>query len=275
MNLQDIVYRCLNWLIKTRGYTAFATLAHGDLEHRIFRMNQFNLSTARLHEKTFGPFKNKFYGKELAIIACGPSLNNYQPIPNVINIGVNRAFKDSRIILDYIFFHDAEPWSRDEIKELNNYRRGLCTKFYGILTENLDNNYSPANVSESDAIDAGALRYRTNNANFIKGLEPVFQLDISTQPLAAFKSVIFAALQFALWTNPRRIYLVGCDCTVKGHFYEDNCTRPHVHTELKHAYECLKRFATAFYPDTEIVSVNPVGLKGLFRDMLQNGDIAK
>ena len=31
----------------------------------------------------------------------------------------------------------------------------------------------------------------------------------------------------------------------------------------------LKRFAQVFYPNTEIISINPVGLKGIFKDEYQ------
>ena len=31
----------------------------------------------------------------------------------------------------------------------------------------------------------------------------------------------------------------------------------------------LKEFANAFYPDIEIISINPVGLKGIFIDQYQ------
>ena len=100
-------------------------------------------------------------------------------------------------------------------------------------------------------------------------IAPCLPLDISTQPLADFSSVVFAALQFALWTNPSKIYLVGCDCTLGGHFYEDGACLG-VNMELYHGYECIKKFAQAYYPDTEIVSINPIGLKGLFNDICQS-----
>ena len=29
----------------------------------------------------------------------------------------------------------------------------------------------------------------------------------------------------------------------------------------------MKKFAEVYYPETEIISVNPIGLKGLFRDV--------
>lgn len=31
----------------------------------------------------------------------------------------------------------------------------------------------------------------------------------------------------------------------------------------------LKKFAETYYPDTKIISVNPVGLKGIFTDLYQ------
>ena len=31
----------------------------------------------------------------------------------------------------------------------------------------------------------------------------------------------------------------------------------------------MKKFANVYYPDTEIISINPVGLKGIFRDEYQ------
>ena len=267
--MTNMIYNILNRLIKTRAHSAWQMLLLGDLEYRLFRINQFNLSTAKMHEKTFTPFKNKFAGKEVAIIACGPSLNNYNPLPNVINIGVNRAYKDTRIVLDYLFVQDVQGCSREELKEFNNYRKNGCQKFYGISWESLDNDYPPYIVSESDVISACALRYRTHKAMWIKGLIPRFPLDISTQPLADYSSVVFSAIQFALWTNPKTIYLVGCDCTNIGHFYEQNGGNGLETNEVAKGYSALKSFARAYYPDTEIVSINPVGLKGLFKDIYQ------
>ena len=35
---------------------------------------------------------------------------------------------------------------------------------------------------------------------------------------------------------------------------------------VKIGYARIKMFARLYYPDTEIISINPVGLRGLFRD---------
>ena len=94
--------------------------------------------------------------------------------------------------------------------------------------------------------------------------------DICNHGLADFGSVVFPAIQFALWTHPKEIYLVGCDTTDTGHFYDDDeeesvsLSVPHW---VKIGYARVKMFARLFYPNTEIISVNPVALKGLFKDI--------
>ena len=34
-------------------------------------------------------------------------------------------------------------------------------------------------------------------------------------------------------------------------------------------WEEIKAFALTYYPETEIISINPVGLKGIFKDVYQ------
>lgn len=83
-------------------------------------------------------------------------------------------------------------------------------------------------------------------------------------------SIIFPALHFALYTRPKRVLLVGCDCSLDGHFdgTENGCASDQTMVPLWiGGYRELKGFAAVHYPDTEFISVNPVGLKGLFRDV--------
>ena len=100
-----------------------------------------------------------------------------------------------------------------------------------------------------------------------------YPFDISVQPLTGGGSVAFVAMQFMLWTNPRRIYIVGCDCSANGHFMSENLINnpaaPEYYLSLIEPWKKLKQFADQLYPATEIVSVNPVGLKGLFTDFYQ------
>ncbi|WP_330684444.1 hypothetical protein, partial [Sporofaciens musculi] len=107
--------------------------------------------------------------------------------------------------------------------------------------------------------------------------------DITYYPLMGFYSIIFQALQFAFYTRPKKILLIGCDCSLDGHFektQESLVKEMHKNTEKeklltkeilvllwKEGYKRIKTFTEQFYPDVEIISVNPIGLKGMFHDM--------
>ena len=223
------------------------------------------LSTMAMHQRTFAPYKNKAAGRDVVIVAGGPTASKFKPIPGAIYIGVNRAYKLSSVVLDYLFCQDYIA-IRDggTMDEMDAYRRGECVKFVGLVGDNAWGNDFV--IPESFAIKIGALRYRA-----VEGDLDDFAYDLSVQPLADCGSVVFAALQFALWMNPRRLYLVGCDCSHGGYFYKGGNVSPSGANPLEldrlmQGYAWFKQFATRYYPETEIISVNPVGLKGLFKD---------
>ncbi len=220
------------------------------------------LSTALMHQKTFLPFKAIHSGQDIVIVATGPSLNDFQPIDNAIYIGVNTSFLSPNVTLDYLFAQDYTAVA-SHIDQMNHYRPGKCKKFYGLTTE-YESGFQRV-IPESHAIAAGAFRYRTDWEH-IPGFCPEFAYDISAQSLGCFGSIVFPAIQFALWTNPRRIYLVGCDCSRNGHFFQTSATSA---DSLIPAWQRLKEFVSIYYPETEIISVNPVGLRGLFTDLDQ------
>lgn len=123
-------------------------------------------------------------------------------------------------------------------------------------------NYFKDMVSESDAIlIKNSKRYVVDNLCSYNNLI----YDITSLPLQCFGSVVFAALQFIFWTNPKRIYLVGCDVSESGHFNQKNntldCSR------VKLGWLKVKEFRDIYYPKTEIISINPVGLVGIFKDI--------
>ncbi len=91
--------------------------------------------------------------------------------------------------------------------------------------------------------------------------------DIASNPLCCYGSVALPSVQFALWTNPKKIYIVGCDCTLGGYF-DNQPQELDFNTQLIiEGWEKIKEFRDIYYPETEIISVNPVGLKGLFKDV--------
>ena len=222
---------------------------------------QRSISTSLLHQKTFTRFKNIHQGREIVLVATGPTARDYRRIAEAIHIGVNRAFQIKNIDLHYLFMQDygVKPY----IKEANRYKPDSCTKFYGLI-----DTFPKIMIPESDAIEANALRYRTD---YVPDCEyPYhkytfqFRYSIDTEPLGDFLSVIFPAVQFAFWTNPRLIYLVGCDCT-EGHF-DGQKSQISAMPHLIPAWVKLKEFAKVYYPETDIKSINPVGLKGIFEE---------
>lgn len=221
-----------------------------------------------LHKDTFGAFKNKFADKNVVLLATGPSLTDFIPIKDAIYVGVNGAFKYDKIKLDYLFMEDFSGLTY--IEEAAKYN---CTKFYGINRwEYLRNcEVNPIEnwlIPEDIALRHGAKRFYSE-APWLNGcINPSvpFAYDLTSEPLYCYGSIVFLAMQFILWTNPKKVYLVGCDCSNSGRFNDGQANPLETDYVINH-WQKMKEFLEKYYPDIEIISVNPVGLKGLFKDV--------
>lgn len=225
------------------------------------------LSTYCLHQKTFLPFKNKHRGESVVLVGAGPSVLQYIPLKKTYHLGLNRAFKFDKVHFDYLFAIDQSGICEyyDEFASYPN-----CTKFVG------DQDNGPNfQIPESYALSMDCLRYKTS-VHLPSGR---FAFDIDTEPLGNFCSVSLQAAQFLLYTNPKKIYLVGIDCNLAtgGHFvggvYDISSRGESLSVNDSRSindWKNLKNFAETYYPDTEIISINPVGLKGVFKDIYTN-----
>ncbi|MBR1777551.1 MAG: glycosyltransferase family 2 protein [Alphaproteobacteria bacterium] len=206
----------------------------------------------------------KFFSchKEQAVvlIACGPSVQYYKKIPNAIHIGINRAFLNQSVPLNYLIIQDD---LKDNQKAADEYMKTSCIKLYGKIPEErlrdisfLDIKGVPVDsIIRSKAYEYILSRYYENS---------VIPLDISVSPFADLGGTIFTALQFALWTRPSKIYLVGCDCTNEGHFYGGKVEN---FSNQISGWKKMRAFIRSFFETIEIISVNPIGLKGFFHDV--------
>ena len=205
-------------------------------------------------------YKNIYKEKEIVILACGPTLNYYDLSQNIdmVYMGVNRAYKQNNIKLDYVFVQDQFP---EGMSEINAYIGNNCKKFYGILSNSHGRKFSHCRRIPHTCCD--------KNNVFLYYLESIvshnWPYDISIEPFGEFKSTVFSALQFALYTRPKRIYIVGCDCDSGGYFYGSDGMHKYPH--LIEQWKKAKNHIDEVYPDVEVVSINPVGLKGLFKDV--------
>lgn len=240
------------------------------IKNELFLGFQRSLNIAFLHQRTFSEFKYKFKGKTVVLVGAGPTLNYYEPIKDAIHIGVNRTFLYEKIKFDYLFAIDKmglETQDNSYTDLFLNYQGNNCIKFIG------DQNCGAELQIPEGKLNPSIKRYKTT-ANFIPSR---FVLDIESEPLGNFASVAFQAMQFILYGNPDKIYLVGMDTNVSiaGHFIGNKANLSNnqlFDSTLKciNIWKELKEFKNIHYPDTKIISVNPVGLKGIFNDTYTN-----
>lgn len=241
------------------------------LRANIFHDIQHILSTAKLHAETFKGFKGAFKGRNVVILGAGPSLKQFKPIPEAIYIGLNRACSFKGVDLDYFFAID----NLGICKYYDDVAASQGIKFIGDQGVGKDGQIPETIIAK---LGANVRRYRTDGGH-LDCEDSVFATDLETMPLGNFHSVAMQAFQFALYGEPDKIFLVGIDCSANGHF--DN-SDPQKELVGRHApkqkvwadgakrdWFLAKEFAATYYPKIEVISINPVGLAGLFEDIHQ------
>ncbi|MBC5690634.1 hypothetical protein H8S37_17110 [Mediterraneibacter sp. NSJ-55] len=217
----------------------------------------------RIHKKSFQGYRNCFKGKTVVLMGAGPTAKRHKKIKDAVYVGVNNACLLPQVQFNYLFCQDFYM-NAEKKHAILNYRKESCTKFFGIIPDkriqSCRNTECAKHVRRCPKyyiIDGNAKTY------YIYDLyQNKIALDIENEPLKA-DGIIFCALQFILHCHPSKIYIVGCDCT-SGFFYESEITFDNTYMiEMWHEF---KEYIDEFYSDIEIVSINPVGLKGLFID---------
>lgn len=209
-----------------------------------------------MHKAAFSEFRSCHRGQTVAVVGAGPTLNYYSQLPGVPHIGVNSTFLRNDLKLDYYFLYHYKPEWFEELKKREFIKFYAKTSLFG----------AEAEIPEYFVEETGG-------RPFVNGKPELgVHVNIEYYPLASFNSIIFSAFHFALYTRPKRILLVGCDCTDAIHY--DGSAMNVRSFEVaspgatwKEGHKRMKKFAERYYPDVEIVSVNPVGLKGIFRDV--------
>lgn len=223
-----------------------------------------------LHPKTFGQYKNIYAGREVVLVCTGPTANQYIPRKGAIHVGVNGAIYLEKIKLDFLFMQDYT------IKQANNssltsdglkYVGNNCVKFFGIIPDELNKSNEKINIHRIPA----KFSYAERTYRYVLEDWPKHNIasDLSHEPLGQFYGTPFSALQFILYTHPKRLFLVGWDCGSGYAYGRKNAMGP-----ANYQVEILKEHFVPFieinYPDIEIISLNPVGLKGIFKDIHTN-----
>ncbi len=233
------------------------------LKEFIYQTSYIPQKVAALHQQVFPQYRNKHRNDCIAIVGCGPTLNFYNPLQNAVHISLNRAIRCSNINFEYAFIWDLPGTKVEEPEFIEEFLNYDCTKFVGMFLH--DNVPSPMELNYPHK---GILHrcFSASRAGFgIPTCDPVIHQDISIFPLADFMSISFGALNFATYTNPKKIYLVGLD-TKQAPCY-DGKEHKYFMNDLLRGYKLFKTFVERYYPQTEVISINPVGLKGMFKDV--------
>lgn len=237
-----------------------------DISNRLNHMDYYGAwrnEIYRTNTAAFGEYRNKFWGKKVVICGCGPTLKDYKPIPDAVHISLNRAFLSADIPFDYLFAHDAGG-GKKAIKVSTGFDKIRGTAFIGKFAK-VSGGLS---FSENISIFGDKVSRYFIDTNSIA--QPIYQ-DICSNPLTDFWSIFSAALQFAFFTGPSELYLAGCDVSMGGHFYQYTAADSSAYwlntPVVKVGYARFKLFGEQYYPHTKVISINPVGLKGLFEDV--------
>lgn len=255
-------YRFLGIKLKVKPFT----MPYQDLiSQAIAREVTTAMDVIELHKKTFPQFKSINKNNEVAIFGCGPTIQYYNNELNTKNIALNKALFLDNIRFDYSFAQDVNllktcPGYLDKIKEKD------CVKFIGKFLQPDVHLQMPEIATEKED---NILRYYSGVRINLPARNLQFNLypNLESRPLADFSSVSFAALHFALYTHPKKIYLIGLDTSSGGQNFFDKCNGNYDTKHMIEGYKLMKKFASVYYPDVEIISVNPVGLRGLFKDI--------
>jgi len=234
-----------------------------DIAYYFYDLQKCNIEAAAIHPDTFSKYKNLYKDKSIVVVGCGPSAKFYTYLKNCIHIGVNRAFLLDKVNLDYLFVQD---WMDEKDMLLaDKYKQDSCKKFYAVINEKrlMEVYHKIKRIPQYHIDYAKAQRYVLKPGTTYYDLP----YDISINPVSDVGGTVFSVLQFALFTRTPLIYIVGCDCSV-GHFHKEG--KEGLGANLQDQVFWWKKFkehVDTYYPHTEIISVNPVGLKGMFRDV--------
>lgn len=224
---------------------------------------------AQNKHKFFSQFKNLFNDKDVVLVCSGPSANKYIQIDGAIHVGVNGSVYLKNVNLDYLFAQDYTIKQRGNeslIEDVLNYKEDSCIKFLACVPDNLKKDY----IKSSMKIDPIPFKFSLKKNCYQYLLDDVplntISSDLEREPFGNFNGTVFSALQFILYCNPRRLFLVGWDCNSGYAYGKKNAFHP-----ANYQIEILKKYFLDYinlnFPTLEIISINPIGLKGIFKDI--------
>lgn len=223
------------------------------------------------HPEVFTKYRGMHKGSDIVLFGTGYTVKFFSPMRNVINMGMNRIIVNKNIDFQYFVACDNDPDSEIFESILSSDRTMI--KFFGICNSTRGETLIPEymrNRRDVETIYVSAERGTINDAISEREQPYKFPIDISVSPLKSYGTTYYVMMQIALWMHPKRIYLVGADCFGGNGAHgikvcTENLPRFDYRWFIK-GWKYMKDFIHYNYPDIEVISINPVGLRGLFTD---------
>lgn len=202
-------------------------------------------------------FKGIHKGKSAIMFATGPSIKSYKPFDGskeCVKIGLNRIYDYKNLSNDLNYYYYGSHYAIDL---LHRDKVNLMCKKKGItsLASAYENGQSHkdinrGNISPEDANLIGSIPFENNLSTFTNDPSKYSTLG---------HSIVFPPLQHILYMGVKTIYLVGCDGGLT-----DSTDSGNAH--MLGWWKKFKEFKDKYYNNVEIISINPVSLKGWFTD---------
>ena len=233
-----------------------------------------------MNREVFGEFEGRHAGQSCLFFGTGPTLTEFDDVgfsKDVVRIGSNELVHTD-IVLDYYFIGDAEPGPPPNKGYLANPKiyDEYAPRIQKFVRDPIWRNVGAHGSSTIPAGMPGARYYKchiggrrgdTSQPYSIDSWRP----DILDRPLYAYSTISFEALQFILFTGVTSIYLVGHDCDYTNGTFQSPNANGEFHKSCGPdqcgGWEMAKKYISENFPEVRILSVRPVGLKGLFDDV--------
>ena len=222
---------------------------------------------SKINWDTFHEYRDYCAREDCFLLCTGPSLLQFDIdffVGPYFTVGVNEAVFHYPN-LNFLFVQDTKPThehgyaNKRDVYNHAEYPK-LEAKFAGKAP------YIPSirTIPWEDINKHGWLPYEIGREGLCE-----FEADIDTYCLGDGNSVAFSAAQWALFTGITTLYLVGVDITPRNTILDEppGDFHPYLHWDHLGKWKAFKLWSKTHYPKTNIVSVNPVGLKGLFEEI--------
>ena len=233
-------------------------------------------------------FKNIHKGETAYIFGSGPSINKFKMMEDGVFIGCNHILlnKDIKDKLKYYFFGDGYNYN-GESETIIKFNTNMTFK------ERVDNIINNTNIITfcsaymDNRLFHGFKQKQVDelinkNVNILNLTRDIENLKPDLNEKIVNHSVIFTCLHFALYCGFSKIYIVGCDCcnnSESSYFFltkadinkihkntkkiNRNLTNYQASSFLPNIWIKMKLFKDKYFPNTKLISINPVKLKDI------------